>query len=88
MTSLVEIDNLEAVVIVDNELDPLSWIAPDTVEVKGRWADVGLSQPHRHTDRGNAPEVPMEALCCGAHGLSVLLVRFHSSKRCVHFHCD
>jgi 7,8-dihydropterin-6-yl-methyl-4-(beta-D-ribofuranosyl)aminobenzene 5'-phosphate synthase len=88
MTSLVEIDSLEAVVIVDNELDPLSWIAPHTVEVKGRWVDVGLSQPHRHTDRGNAPEVPMEALCCGAHGLSVLLVSFRFLKKGVHVHCD
>jgi 7,8-dihydropterin-6-yl-methyl-4-(beta-D-ribofuranosyl)aminobenzene 5'-phosphate synthase len=73
--NLLEIDSLDAVVIVDNDLDPISWIAPDTVDVKGRFPDVALSQKTHHHDRGNAKEIPMEALCCGAHGLSVLLVR-------------
>jgi len=71
---LVEIDSLEAIVIVDNELDPLSWTASDTVKVAGKWADIGLAQTTHHHDRGDATEIPMEALCCGAHGLSVLLV--------------
>jgi 7,8-dihydropterin-6-yl-methyl-4-(beta-D-ribofuranosyl)aminobenzene 5'-phosphate synthase len=73
-TSLVEIDSLSAIVIVDNELDPMSWIAPNTVDVTGHWMDLGLAQKEKHHDRGDATEIPMEALCCGAHGLSVLLV--------------
>lgn len=73
--NLVEIDSLEAIVIVDNELDPLSWTAPNTVKVAGKMVDIGLSQTNHHHDRGNATEVPMESLCCGAHGLSVLLVK-------------
>lgn len=74
MINLVEIDSLEAIVIVDNELDPLSWISPGTVDVKGNLVDIALSQDKIHHHRGNAKEIPMEAICCGAHGLSVLLV--------------
>ena len=71
MRNLVEIDSLEAIVIVDNELDPLSSIAPNTVQVQGAWAP---EKEHLH-ERGNAMELLMESLCCGAHGLSVLLVQ-------------
>jgi 7,8-dihydropterin-6-yl-methyl-4-(beta-D-ribofuranosyl)aminobenzene 5'-phosphate synthase len=81
MANLVEIDSLEAIVIVDNELDPLSYIAPNTVQIKGGWADIGLSQKKHHHDRGNAVEIPMESLCCGAHGLSVLLVELPCSMK-------
>lgn len=73
MASLVEIDTLEAIIIIDNELDPMSHIAPSTVKVSGQLADVGIQGAHIHS-RGNAIELPMEALCCGAFGLSVLLV--------------
>jgi len=74
MASLVEIDSLEAIIIIDNELDPLSHIAPDTVNVSGHWKDLGFSREPILSSRGNAAELPMEALCCGAHGLSILLV--------------
>jgi len=79
MLDLVEIDSLEAVVIIDNELDPMSWIQPNTVKVTGHWVDIGLSQSHHQPERDNATEIPMEAMCCGAHGLSVLLVGFSIS---------
>lgn len=72
---LEEIDALEAVVIIDNDLDPLSTIAPDTVQVSGQLGSLAAAAPHRLTDRGDAcRELRMEDICCSAHGLSVLVV--------------
>lgn len=72
---LVEIDSLEATVIIDNELDPLSPIAPDTVHVSGQMATLAKCSPHKVEDRGPAcREVRMEDICCSAHGLSILVV--------------
>ena len=33
MSDLVEIDSLEALVIIDNDVDVFSWPAPNTVDV-------------------------------------------------------
>ena len=75
MSGLIEIDSLEAIIIIDNELDLMSWIQPDTVQVSRQWKDLALGQPELAQARGVATkELPMESLCCGAHGLSVLLV--------------
>lgn len=77
---LVEIDSLEATVIIDNELDPLSTIAPDTVHVAGQMATLATCSPHKVDDRGPAcREVRMEDICCSAHGLSILVVRISST---------
>lgn len=67
---LVEIDSLEALVIVDNELDPMSSPAPDTVQVSGLMPSLAT-----HTvDRGGAQrELKMDHICCSAHGLSILV---------------
>lgn len=73
---LVEVDSLEAIVIIDNELDIMSWAQPDTVQVGGRFEELALSQPESLQSRGEVKkELPMESICCGAHGFSVLLVR-------------
>ena len=77
MTSaLIEIDSLEVQVIVDNELDPISkYIEP--VTAYGNLAHVGLKAPAVTDERGdNIRELKMENICCGAHGLSLLIVRF------------
>lgn len=72
---LVQVDALEALVIIDNELDPLSSAAPDTVHVSGSMAHLALSSPHRLRDRGDASrELRMDDICCAAHGLSILVV--------------
>lgn len=74
--NLVEVDSLEAHVLIDNELDPMSTIAPDTVQVSGLMGHLAMSSPHNLDDRGDAhKELRMEDLCCSAHGLSILLVR-------------
>ncbi|CEJ56984.1 Putative Metallo-beta-lactamase superfamily protein [Penicillium brasilianum] len=71
---LQEVDSLEAIVIIDNELDPLSPPAPNTVQVAGNLGTIGLNSMHKLTDRGGAcRELQMEDICCSAHGLSILL---------------
>ena len=76
--NLVEIDTLEATVIIDNEIDVISSIAPNTVANTGRMSNLALGQPDLIHDRGEVKkEVPMESICCGAHGLSILVVRVY-----------
>jgi 7,8-dihydropterin-6-yl-methyl-4-(beta-D-ribofuranosyl)aminobenzene 5'-phosphate synthase len=53
-SSLVEVDSLEALVIIDNELDIMSWVKQDTLKVGGKWEDVGVSQPATLQSRGEA----------------------------------
>ncbi|GIK01215.1 hypothetical protein Aspvir_005247 [Aspergillus viridinutans] len=73
-SNLVEIDSLEALVIIDNELDPLSPVAPDTVHVSGLMGSLAAGSPHDLQDRGDAQkELRMEDICCSAHGLSILV---------------
>lgn len=72
---LEEVDSLEAIVIIDNELDPLSPPAPDTVQLSGNLGAIGLGSRHNLTDRGGAcKELRLEDVCCAAHGLSILVV--------------
>ncbi|KAL4923504.1 cytochrome P450 [Aspergillus undulatus] len=72
--NLVEVDSLEAHVLIDNELDPMSTIAPDTVQVSGMMYHLAMGSPHHLDDRGDAhKELQMEDICCSAHGLSILL---------------
>ena len=74
MADLVEIDSLEAIV-VDNELDILSSLRPsDKVKVGGHLADIAMRSRDDLHERGNAAELRMEDVCCGAFWLPVLLV--------------
>lgn len=74
--NLQEVDSLEAIVIVDNELDPLSPPAPDTVQVIGNLGHIAIKSDSNINDRGEASkEMRMEDICCSAHGLSILVVR-------------
>lgn len=74
--NLQEVDSLEAIVIVDNELDPMSPPAPDTVQIVGNLGHIALRSGTNLTDRGGAcKEMRMEDICCSAHGLSILVVR-------------
>ncbi|KAJ5377671.1 uncharacterized protein N7496_005080 [Penicillium cataractarum] len=71
---LQEVDSLEAIVIIDNELDPISPPAPNTVQVAGNLGTIGMNSMHKLTDRGSAcKELRMEDICCSAHGLSILV---------------
>jgi 7,8-dihydropterin-6-yl-methyl-4-(beta-D-ribofuranosyl)aminobenzene 5'-phosphate synthase len=69
------LDSLSILAIVDNEVDPLS-PAPPIVSAKGRIHEVGITKgtplTHLHGDE-NVKELALEQLCCGAHGLSLML---------------
>lgn len=83
MASLVEIDSVEVRVVVDNEVDPLSEYRNEEFEqVTGRFLDIGLSEPPTVKDRGGAQkELRMESLCCGAHGLSLVITAVKDGER-------
>ncbi|EER40248.1 metallo-beta-lactamase domain-containing protein [Histoplasma capsulatum H143] len=73
-SALVEIDALEALVIVDNDLDLMSPPAPGPVKVSRLLGEIGLTSPYHVHDRAEATkEFRLEDVCCSAHGLSVLL---------------
>ncbi|KLJ13348.1 hypothetical protein EMPG_11724 [Blastomyces silverae] len=81
-SSLVEIDALEAVVIVDNELDLMSPPAPGPVKVSRLIGEIGLTSPHHIQNRAEATkELRLEDVCCSAHGLSVLLTAVKGEER-------
>lgn len=78
--NLEEVDSLEAIVIIDNELDPLSPPAPGTVQISGNLGSIAMGSKHTLTDRGEAcKELRLEDVCCAAHGLSILVVRRYSA---------
>lgn len=73
--NLVEVDSLKAIVIIDNEIDIMSTVPPNTIKNNGRMPNLSISQPDSVQSRGEVKkEMPMEAICCGAHGLSILVV--------------
>ncbi|OAX79170.1 hypothetical protein ACJ72_06512 [Emergomyces africanus] len=82
-SSLVEIDALEAIVIVDNELDIMSPPAPGLpVTVSGFLGEIAQNLPAHLHDRAEATkEVRLEDVCCSAHGLSVLLTAIKGDER-------
>ncbi|KAF2458585.1 beta-lactamase-like protein [Lineolata rhizophorae] len=76
---LTEIDSLEIAVIVDNELDPLSPSCNPAVKLGG-----GLKDPSEGAiiDRGGrAKEMRMDHICCGAHGLSMMITAIKGGSR-------
>ncbi|KAI2786583.1 hypothetical protein POX_g08970 [Penicillium oxalicum] len=82
MLTLQEVDSLEAIVIIDNELDPMSPPAPDTVEITGNLRTIGMHSRHRLTNRGGASrELRMEDVCCAAHGLSILVTATQGDRK-------
>jgi 7,8-dihydropterin-6-yl-methyl-4-(beta-D-ribofuranosyl)aminobenzene 5'-phosphate synthase len=79
-SSLVEIDSLEVVVIVDNEVDPISSYHHPDLQVSGQMASIALKEPLDSASRGGAShEIRLDNLCCGAHGLSLMIVRNYPS---------
>ncbi|KIX93274.1 uncharacterized protein Z520_10917 [Fonsecaea multimorphosa CBS 102226] len=82
MTSLVEIDSLEILVIVDNEVDPISSYQHPDLKVSGQLADVALRAPLQDGSRGGSKfEIRLDNVCCGAHGLSLMITAIKGDKR-------
>lgn len=79
--NLVEVDTLEAIIIIDNEIDIMSTTPQNTVENTGRMPNLSMSQPENVQARGQVRrEMPMEDICCGAHGFSALIVSFYTQE--------
>ncbi|KIX00109.1 uncharacterized protein Z518_10246 [Rhinocladiella mackenziei CBS 650.93] len=82
MGPLVEIDALEILVIVDNEVDPISSYQHPDLAVFGQLADVALRAPLAETSRGHAKfEMRLDNVCCGAHGLSLMITAIKGDQR-------
>lgn len=74
---LVEVDSLQVKVIVDNEIDPISPTNNPAVQYTGLMQGVPLAplKDAASHDRGDAiAELRMDHICCGAHGLSLMIV--------------
>ena len=81
-TMLTEIDQLEVHVIVNDELDPISPSPNPAVQVASRFMGIPLSPLDSNTERGGAQmEMRMDNICCAAHGISLLLVKFSIAAR-------
>ena len=74
MASLVEIDSLEILVIIDNELDPISTYQVPGVAAEGNMMHIAFANSSKPTNRGpNVHELRMDTVCCSAHGLSLMI---------------
>ncbi len=75
MASLIELDALEVLVIVDNEVDPISTYPNPAIKVSGQFMDIATRSPTQIYGRADAEkELRMDNICCGAHGLSLMVV--------------
>ena len=76
MASLQEIDLLDILVVVDNEVDPISSYQHPDLKVGGQMSDVAMRAPLPDGSRGGSKfEIRLDNVCCGAHGLSLMIVR-------------
>lgn len=83
-TDLLELDSVEILVIVDNELDPISPSPNAAVEQTGGMRTIGFNGPDISQDpkRGGAVrELRMDHICCSAHGLSLMITGVRNGER-------
>ena len=80
---LVELDSLEILVIIDNELDPISPSPNPAVQQSGGIKDITMrAPPLPSTARGgSAAEFRMDHICCSAHGLSLMITGIKDNSR-------
>jgi 7,8-dihydropterin-6-yl-methyl-4-(beta-D-ribofuranosyl)aminobenzene 5'-phosphate synthase len=75
--SLVEVDSLDIHVLINDEIDQISPSPNPRVRHAQSFAGVPLSPVSDPSARGGARlEMPMRNICCGAHGLSLFIVRW------------
>ncbi|KAI3393608.1 hypothetical protein diail_3912 [Diaporthe ilicicola] len=71
---LVDVDSIEIKVIVDNEVDPISPSNNPAVQYLGYLQGAPLDSIPPEDDRSGAvAELKMKNICCGAHGLSLMI---------------
>ena len=80
---LVELDSVEILVIIDNELDPISASPNPAVSQTGSLKEIALRGPSLSKDEaGNAArELRMDNICCSAHGLSLMITGIAGDER-------
>jgi 7,8-dihydropterin-6-yl-methyl-4-(beta-D-ribofuranosyl)aminobenzene 5'-phosphate synthase len=78
-SGVIELDELEILVVVDNETDTLSSVdagvpqIPEVIHVAAR------TPPSREFE-GHECKVVLDQLCCGCHGLSILITGRHGGN--------
>lgn len=81
MADIVELDSLEILVIVDNELDPISPCPNETVQQSGGLRELGLGGAVIDGRGGAKRELRMDSVCCSAHGLSLMITGINGEER-------
>lgn len=79
MADLVEVDNIEIRVLINDQLDNIAPSWHPEVEARGRFSHVPSKQlnDEQSQSRGGAKiELDFNGGCCGAHGLSLMIVQF------------
>ncbi|KAJ4420906.1 hypothetical protein N0V82_004086 [Gnomoniopsis sp. IMI 355080] len=78
---LVEVDSIEITVLVDNEVDPITPSNNPAVQYSGLMQGVPLDPLPPDGSRGDAQaELKMSNICCGAHGLSLMITATKDTK--------
>lgn len=70
--SIIELDSLELLVVMDNETDTLSSVDEGVPQIPEVAQLAARTPPSRHYD-GHECKTVFDQLCCGCHGLSVLV---------------
>ncbi|KAJ9131030.1 7, 8-dihydropterin-6-methyl-4-(Beta-D-ribofuranosyl)-aminobenzene-5'-phosphate synthase [Pleurostoma richardsiae] len=79
---LVEVDSIEITVVVDNEVDPISPSNNSEVKYVALFQGLPLDPLQDGDPRGDASlELRMDNICCGAHGLSLMITAVKGDKR-------
>jgi 7,8-dihydropterin-6-yl-methyl-4-(beta-D-ribofuranosyl)aminobenzene 5'-phosphate synthase len=74
MTSLTEVDSLEILVVIDNELDPISTYQIPGLTAEGNMMHIAFANPEPAVGRGpSTKELKMDNICYSAHGLSLII---------------
>lgn len=83
MANLVELDSVEILVVIDNELDPISASPNLGVVQSGNLRDIAFREEPQQPDADSEPyrEAKMENICCSAHGLSLLITGIRGSQK-------
>lgn len=83
MANLVELDSVEILVVIDNELDPISASPNPGVVQSGNLRDIAFREEPQQPDADSEPyrEAKMENICCSAHGLSLLITGIRGSQK-------
>ncbi|KXT11960.1 hypothetical protein AC579_1010 [Pseudocercospora musae] len=83
LSGLEELDSVEILVIIDNELDPISPCPSTEAQYSGGIREIAFRNPAFEPAAGGGPirELKMEEICCSAHGLSLMITGVIGEQR-------